>query len=149
VLAAALAAMVAALLFALGGARPPTLGFSARWLAALALAVYSLVTPGGVEGDRITPSKGLAQDLRRGARVVETRPNTNGRVDVVERATTGFVWGIGKSFNGVMPEHCCASTAMRSPPSPASTPRSRRHGGSPTSSRGRCPTIWVLPSACW
>jgi hypothetical protein len=93
---------VAGLLFALGGGRRPALGFSALWLAGLALGVYSLLAPGGVEGDRITPSKGLAQDLRRGSRVIETRPNTNGRVDVLDGAS-GFVWGIGRNFKGGTP----------------------------------------------
>ena len=71
-----------------------------HWMAlagalGLALALGVGLAGGSLVGSRVTPSKGLAQDLRSGGRVEATRPGIIGRVDVVAAETEGFAWGLG------------------------------------------------------
>ncbi len=51
----------------------------------------------------VTPTKGLAQDLRANGRIRATRPGITGRVDVVEGSTRGFAWGLGGRFREAFP----------------------------------------------
>ncbi len=79
-----------------------------HWMAlagalGLALALGVGLAGGSLVGSRVTPSKGLAQDLRSGGRVEATRPGIIGRVDVIAGETEGFAWGLGPNFSGIFP----------------------------------------------
>jgi hypothetical protein len=66
----------------------------APWiLAALLGALAALVGGDRLLGDRVTPEKGLAKAVSRGARLIATRPSINGRVDVAFLPGWHLVWG--------------------------------------------------------
>jgi hypothetical protein len=99
---AAAAGLAGALLFVAGSQR----GVVAVWALCglgLALAVGSYYERGALLGARVTQSKGLAHDLAVGARLIATRPSTNGRVDATAAATWRFAWGLG-DYDGPFPQ---------------------------------------------
>ena len=91
---------IAAALFSRDSARPAASLISVL-VAGLAIAVGMLGPE--IWGARVTETKGLADDLRRGARIIVSQPGMNGRVDVLEGAIADFAWGRSHLFHGPFP----------------------------------------------
>ncbi|MEE8277907.1 MAG: hypothetical protein V3R89_04215 [Thermoanaerobaculia bacterium] len=69
------------------------------FLLALAAGLWG----GSLVGAQVTPTKGLAQDLRAGGVIKATRPGITGRVDVIAANTEGFAWGLAPRFRDAIP----------------------------------------------
>jgi hypothetical protein len=65
-------------------------------------AAAAIVAP-SFWGPAVTPTKGLAGDLARGARIVASAPGMTGRVDVLDGALAGFAWGMSPRYEGEFP----------------------------------------------
>lgn len=96
------AAVLAAVLFHAAHG-PPRAGMLAAAGAALlvCVGVNRIDVPNAV---RVTPSKGLAQDLRAGGRIVASRPSPAGRVDVVALPGFRHAWGVSAESADEFPE---------------------------------------------
>jgi SAM-dependent methyltransferase len=104
---AATLALVASSLF-LRAEIPRGRGRSAFMVAMAALLLVSFFQSIGIGADdagdaaAITPTKGLAQDLRSGGKLVASLPSMLGRVDVVDTGRAS-AWGLGPAYRGLMP----------------------------------------------
>jgi SAM-dependent methyltransferase len=100
---AAAAGLLSAALFASSRRRLEVVVWGLCALGGL-LVAFTFVERGSLVGTNITPSKGLANDLAAGGRIVATRPSVSGRVDVVANALRRFAWGVDGSYAGPFPD---------------------------------------------